>query len=110
MKKTVRRAAGLFFSVWMAAACMVNVSAEGKQPLVTYDSGTGYIAEKITHPERDVMTTDGIVDYTGNGTLAANLEDGAGDRGRIIHGVPSAMGIACISAPATGHGLPRCSL
>lgn len=82
MKKTVRRAAGLFFSVWMAAACMVNVSAEGKQPFVTYDSGTGYIAEKITHPERDVMTTDGIVDYTGNGTLAANLEDGAGDRGQ----------------------------
>ena len=27
-------------------------------------------------------TTDGIVDYTGNGTLVANLEDGMGDRGQ----------------------------
>lgn len=28
------------------------------------------------------MTTDGIVDYTGGGTLAANLENGGGDRGQ----------------------------
>ena len=49
---------------------------------MVYDSGSGYTAEKITHSKKDVMTTDGIVDYTGNGTLAVNLENGEGDRGQ----------------------------
>lgn len=47
-----------------------------------HDTGTGYTAEKITHAGKGVMTADGIVDYTGNGTLGVNLEDGEGDRGQ----------------------------
>lgn len=47
-----------------------------------YDSGEGYIAEKITHPDKGVMEADGIVDYTGNGTMDVNLENGEGDRGQ----------------------------
>lgn len=42
----------------------------------------GWTFEKITHPSKAVMTTDGIVDYLGNGVLAENLIDGAGDRGQ----------------------------
>lgn len=82
MKKAVRKTASVLCSILMAAACTVGVSAKESETPVTYDSGTGYIAEKITHPNKDVMTTDGIVDYTGNGTLAANLENGEGDRGQ----------------------------
>lgn len=41
-----------------------------------------YTFKKITHPEKGVMTTDGIVDYTGNGTMAENLVNGEGDRGQ----------------------------
>lgn len=80
MKKAAKRTACALLSIFMAAACTANVSAAERQGYVVYDSGTGYIAEKISHPDKDVMTTDGIVDYTGNGTLAANLEDGMGDR------------------------------
>lgn len=47
-----------------------------------YKSDSGYTATKISHPEKDVKTTDGIVDYTGNGTLGVNLENGEGDRGQ----------------------------
>lgn len=62
---------GLLLSVCLLPVSVPSVFAEEteqKAPVV-YDSGTGYIAEKITHPDKDVMTADGIVDYTGNGTL-----------------------------------------
>lgn len=49
---------------------------------IKYTSGSGYTATKITHPGNDVGTTDGIVDYTGNGTLGENVENGTGDRGQ----------------------------
>lgn len=82
MKKTIKRIRGIWLSVCIAAFCVVNVYAKEEQTPVVYDSGSGYTAEKITHSEKDVMTTDGIVDYTGNGTLAVNLENGEGDRGQ----------------------------
>ena len=47
---------------------------------VSFDSKTGYVAEKITHPQKGLKQIDGIVDYTGNGTLGVNL--GIGDRGQ----------------------------
>ena len=50
--------------------------------LATYAPDTEYIYKKITHQEKDVMTTDGIVDYIGNGKMAENLENGQGDRGQ----------------------------
>lgn len=82
MKKTVKRMGSLLLFVCVAFVCTMNVFAEEEKAPVVYDSGTGYKAEKITHPEKDVMTADGIVDYTGNGTMGVNLEDGQGDRGQ----------------------------
>lgn len=82
MKKSVKRMGSLLLFVCVAFVCTMNVFAEEEKAPVVYDSGTGYKAEKITHPEKDVMTADGIVDYTGNGTMGVNLEDGQGDRGQ----------------------------
>lgn len=45
-----------------------------------YTSDSDYIAQKITHPGSGVETTDGIVDYIGDGSLGVNLPDGIGDR------------------------------
>lgn len=81
--KLVKAVACTSLSVLMMTACVTSVFAkDNNKPAATYDSGTGYIAEKITHPNNGVMTTDGIVDYIGNGKLATNLEDGKGDRGQ----------------------------
>lgn len=82
MKKSVKRMGSLLLFVCVAFVCTMNVFAEEEKAPVVYDSGTGYKAEKITHPEKDVMTADGIVDYTGNGTMGVNLVDGQGDRGQ----------------------------
>ena len=50
-------------------------------------SGDDQTFEKVTHPEKDVKTTDGIVDYLGDGAVAVvtDPEDedyNAGDRGQ----------------------------
>lgn len=81
MKDKKRWISGLL-AVLLSAACVVHTSAEERKTPITYDSGSGYIAEKITHPDKDVMAADGIVDYIGNGVDAANLENGQGDRGQ----------------------------
>lgn len=47
-----------------------------------YTSDSVYTAQKITHPGSGVETTDGIVDYIGDGNLGVNLPDGTGDRGQ----------------------------
>lgn len=62
----------VYFGVGTAAA----QNAAG----AVYSSDSGYTALKITHP--DSGAADGIVDYTGSGTLGVNLPDGAGDRGQ----------------------------
>ena len=51
-----------------------------------YNKG-GYSFEKLTHPEKDVKTSDGIVDYVGQGAVdiitdAASESYNAGDRGQ----------------------------
>ncbi len=82
-RRIIKRLEGLFLVLCMAAFYIVDVSArETVGEPVIYDTGTGYTAEKITHAGKGVMTADGIVDYTGNGTLGVNLEDGEGDRGQ----------------------------
>lgn len=69
------------FSVIILIAGILNVSAESVPYKVMYTSEDGgYTATKISHPDKDVKTSDGIVDYTGNGTLGVNLENGEGDR------------------------------
>lgn len=53
---------------------------------VTY-SGGGYVFEKISHPDKDVMSADGIVDYLGDGAVDIITDPeseyyNAGDRGQ----------------------------
>lgn len=45
------------------------------------DEGGEYVVEKISHPEKELGTADGIVDYVGNGVVAAH-DQGQGDRGQ----------------------------
>lgn len=62
--------------------CSPAAAAETAAGPIVYQSGSGYAAEKITHPDSDVGTADGIVNYIGNGKLTENLEHGTGDRGQ----------------------------
>ena len=49
---------------------------------VTFTSESGvYQAKKISHPNNGLGTTDGIVDYVGNGVVSAS-DEGQGDRGQ----------------------------
>lgn len=64
----------------MLCAGLCTSAAYAEDAAVVYHSETGYTAEKITHPEKGVKEIDGIVDYTGNGTMGVNL--GIGDRGQ----------------------------
>lgn len=73
-------AAALSASIIMCGAA--SVEAESTSGGVTYTSNSGYTATKISHPNNDVGTSDGIVDYLGNGTLGVNIENGEGDRGQ----------------------------
>lgn len=77
LNRMSKRAAALLLSAACALLCIFPAFAEGG---VTYNSGKGYAAVKITNPQNGVKETDGIVDYTGNGTLGVNL--GIGDRGQ----------------------------
>lgn len=59
----------------------IPVIAEGTD--ITYTGG-GETYTKISHPDKDVKTTDGIVDYMGNGVVALPNDGGnnEGDRGQ----------------------------
>ena len=62
--------------------------------------------EKITHPEKNVKTADGIVDYLGDGAVAVVTDPGMPPTTpvtgvRTTHGRRSATGIGCMWAPAT---------
>lgn len=76
MKNYLKKIAACISAMLCAQFCASAAYAES----TVFDSGNGYIAEKITHPENGVKEIDGIVDYTGAGTLGANL--GTGDRGQ----------------------------
>lgn len=84
MKK--KKYAGQLLSAALCTATLLlstmQVHANTPPAGTIYQSDSGYTAEKITHPENGVETADGIVDYTGNGTLGENIEDGTGDRGQ----------------------------
>lgn len=66
----------------IAVVSASGAAAKTESDKIIYKSDSGYTATKISHPDKDVKTTDGIVDYTGNGTLGVNLENGEGDRGQ----------------------------
>lgn len=56
------------------------VSPLASKGAVTYKSGE-YTLTKISHPEKGSGEIDGIVDYVGNGVVAA-YDEGQGDRGQ----------------------------
>ena len=85
MKKSsiLKRTFAMVMSIPLAVLCVANASAETTNSnKIIYQSDSGYEAVKISHPNNDVEMSDGIVDYTGGGTLGTNLEDGKGDRGQ----------------------------
>lgn len=80
MRQLKTLSAGLSLLV-CASLCLSPLKAAEEEPAgPVYESPSGYTAEKITHPEKDVKEIDGIVDYTGQGTMGVNL--GIGDRGQ----------------------------
>ena len=76
MKKRIMR----ILSLTLIAAMVFGLSAGAYTGKVTYKSG-GYEITKISHPDKGLSETDGIVDYTGNGTVSAS-DEGQGDRGQ----------------------------
>lgn len=81
-KKRPRQFIAFAICAAMLLHCPVPVQAHPALSKTRYHSGSGYLAEKISHPEYGVESADGIVDYTGNGTLGENIENGTGDRGQ----------------------------
>ncbi len=76
----LRKRLGCLLATALMVTTMVPVSAfaSPSQELTSYSSGNGgYTFEKISHPDQGTMTPDGIVDYLGNGAVAA--PDGSGD-------------------------------
>lgn len=54
-------------------------------PTYTYDAANGMTFEKVSHADQGLQQADGVVDYTGNGTIAPYTSGlsatGNGDRG-----------------------------
>lgn len=63
----------------LLAAVMVLTLAPGVCA-ATFESDSGTFV-KISHPDKDLSQSDGIVDYVGEGVLSA-LDQGQGDRGQ----------------------------
>lgn len=82
MKQTPFHKQALSLVLAAAMTLFGSTAAAADTGTTVYRSPGGYAAEKITHPGSGVETADGIVDYTGNGTLGVNLADGKGDRGQ----------------------------
>lgn len=69
----------LALAVVMCATCMVGAGAVNG---TTYGYAAGeYEFSKISHPNNPTRSADGIVDYIGNGAVAAS-DAGQGDRGQ----------------------------
>ena len=78
-----------FVALTLAFSCTSAVSATGNnsefKPTVTYSKGD-YTFGKISHPDKAQATTDGLVDYLGDGKVAVTGQDpaatGQGDQGQ----------------------------
>lgn len=88
MKTRTRRLLTLLLIAAMTMSLMVPAlavnTAQSETPY-TYDAGD-YTFGKISHADKAPGTPDGIVDYTGDGTVAVTGTvtgaDGQGDRGQ----------------------------
>lgn len=67
-----------FVALTLAFSCTSAVSATGNNseftPSVTYSKGD-YTFGKISHPDKAQATTDGLVDYLGDGKVAVTGQD-----------------------------------
>ena len=78
-----------FVALTLAFSCTSAVSATGNNseftPSATYSKGD-YTFGKISHPDKAQATTDGLVDYLGDGKVAVTGQDpaatGQGDQGQ----------------------------
>lgn len=78
--KNLRKALSMILAMSMLLAFAVTPFAADN--LITFSSDSGvYQAKKISHPGKALSTTDGIVDYVGNGVVSAS-DYGQGDRGQ----------------------------
>lgn len=76
--KRSQRLTALVISIAAVIGCCAAAFAASFP--VTY-TGNGYLFEKFSHPDKDVMTPDGLVDYMGGGALADHDEN-QGARGQ----------------------------
>ena len=76
MKKKILR----ILSLMLIAAMVFGLSAGAYNGKVIYKSGN-YEVTKISHPDKGLSETDGIVDYIGDGAVSAS-DKGQGDRGQ----------------------------
>ena len=76
MKKRIMR----ILSLMLIAAMVFGLSAGAYTGKVVYKQGQ-YQVTKISHPNKDLSQTDGIVDYIGEGAVSAS-DQGQGDRGQ----------------------------
>ncbi len=88
MKNSFKRIMTFVIAAAMILSLMVPAMAENgeySETPLTY-SASDYEFGKISHPNNGVKQADGIVDYTGNGSVAvtgsAEDADGQGDRGQ----------------------------
>lgn len=76
MKKRISR----ILSLILVVAMVFGLSAGAYNGKVVFKSGS-YEATKISHPDKGLSETDGIVDYIGEGAVSAS-DKGQGDRGQ----------------------------
>ncbi len=84
-KKFMKTCLAAALSAALAIATVAPAFAAEFTPKYTY-SGDGMTFEKVSHANSPTETADGIVDYTGNGSIAPYVQgvsaDGNGDRGQ----------------------------
>lgn len=84
-KKFMKTCLAAALSAALAIATVAPAFAADFTPKYTY-SGDGMTFEKVSHANSPTETADGIVDYTGNGSIAPYVQgvsaDGNGDRGQ----------------------------
>ncbi len=86
--KAKRWISGMLAAAMLLAMPIQALAASGVDETNTFYYTQGdYILEKISHPEKDVMTSDGLVDYLGEGAVDVVIDPeseyyNAGDRGQ----------------------------
>lgn len=87
-KQLAMKFAAAALSALMVVTTVFTESAAAALPPVYTYTGGEYTFEKVSHPNLPVETADGIVDYTGNGSIApygsgeGESSEGNGDRGQ----------------------------